>query len=306
MKKFLLTITFLAPLLICPVAVFGANDFGLTTAATTGGLSENQISQAGDIPTVLGNIIAIALSLVGVFFFILILYAGIIWMTASGAAERVESAKKKMTSAAIGLVIVLSAYAISNFIFSSLIQEPSVAGDCKAGFDGSVCGGNKVCRGTTCVDECDYLFRDFSGKCINIASDPCMDGMILSGKCSGGSNTKCCVPTSEYKRWEVSAVVFGDETPILPAEEENTCEKQAGYFCATKSACEGVQNGKSSGQNGCPTGEVCCNNCVQRGGNCIDTTKKQCDIETNLKPGFCHGAFSADKYKCCIGTYSDK
>jgi len=63
MKKLLLTIVFFIPLLICPVAVFGAEDFGLTTAATTGGLAENQISQAGDIPTVLGNIISIALSL---------------------------------------------------------------------------------------------------------------------------------------------------------------------------------------------------------------------------------------------------
>ena len=41
-------------------------------------------------------------------------------MTAAGNAERVDKAKTILTAASMGLVIVLSAYAITKFVFSSL------------------------------------------------------------------------------------------------------------------------------------------------------------------------------------------
>ena len=100
----------------------GAYDSGLNTAAQTSGLATNQISKAHDIPTMLGLIVSVVLSLVGVYFFILILYAGFIWMTAAGSTERVAKAKSKLTSAAIGLVIVLSAYTITQYIFQNIIN----------------------------------------------------------------------------------------------------------------------------------------------------------------------------------------
>ncbi|MFA5128257.1 MAG: hypothetical protein WC457_04670 [Patescibacteria group bacterium] len=314
MKKFLLsTFIFAVSLVALPSIVFGAGDYGLGMAATTGGLTSSTISQAGDIPTMLGYIISIALSLVGVFFFILILYAGIIWMTAAGAADRVESAKKKMMSAAIGLVIVLSAYAIANFVFSNLLRDQSavdadnLSSFCAASPAGTVCAANKVCDGNQCVEECLYTFKEHNGSCINMASDPCA-GVILSGKCSGGK--KCCVPSADYDNWETSVLTDTSETTNLVSEESGTsaCEKKAGHFCATKAICEsGAYNGAGTEQNGCDSGEVCCNNCVQLGGNCIDNTKYTCGPDNvNFEPGYCHGAFGANKFQCCLGTYTLK
>ena len=56
----------------------------------------------------------------------LAIYAGIIWMTASGSEEKVSKAKEMLTESIIGIIIVLAAYAISYFILKatsgSLIQ----------------------------------------------------------------------------------------------------------------------------------------------------------------------------------------
>jgi len=52
----------------------------------------------------------------GVIFLILAIYGGFKWMTAAGNEESVEKAKKTITNAILGLVIVLAAYAIVKFI----------------------------------------------------------------------------------------------------------------------------------------------------------------------------------------------
>lgn len=67
-----------------------------------------------------GEMIGIVLSFVGVLFLALIIYAGINWMTAAGNDQKIEKSKTLIINAAIGLLIVLSAYAITNFIGSKL------------------------------------------------------------------------------------------------------------------------------------------------------------------------------------------
>ena len=61
----------------------------------------------------IGSVIKVALSLVGVFFLMLIIYAGYTWMLARGNAPEVEKAKNTIINATIGLVIVLAAYLIT-------------------------------------------------------------------------------------------------------------------------------------------------------------------------------------------------
>lgn len=69
-----------------------------------------------------GQIISVVLSFVGVLFFILMIYAGILWMTASGNEQQIGKAKSLLINAIIGIVIVFSAYAITNFLGTQLIQ----------------------------------------------------------------------------------------------------------------------------------------------------------------------------------------
>jgi hypothetical protein len=68
----------------------------------------------------ISSIIKLVLELLGFIFVILMIYAGILWMTAGGNEKQVEKAKNIISRAAIGLVIVVSAYAVTYFIFTNL------------------------------------------------------------------------------------------------------------------------------------------------------------------------------------------
>lgn len=66
------------------------------------------------------NIIRIFLGFLGLIALILIIYAGFIWMTAGGEADKIERAKAILKNALIGLLIILSSYAVVAFILSKL------------------------------------------------------------------------------------------------------------------------------------------------------------------------------------------
>ncbi len=111
-----------------PFLVF-ADSFGIQNAAQGTDLigSKTTVNSTQAVPQLIGTIVGTILSFVGVIFFLLILYAGILWMTAFGNDQKVDKAKDIIQHAAIGLVIVLAAYAISKFIFAAL-EEPAGQG----------------------------------------------------------------------------------------------------------------------------------------------------------------------------------
>ena len=90
--------------------------FGLNAAATAAGLKT-----AVTLQDRAGQIVGAILALVGILFFVLMIYGGILWMTAGGNDTQVKNAQKTITMAVIGLIIVLSAYAITMFIGQTLI-----------------------------------------------------------------------------------------------------------------------------------------------------------------------------------------
>ncbi len=67
------------------------------------------------------NIINIALSLLGIIFVLLAIYGGVIFMTARGNEEQTKKAKSVIIQSIIGLIIIISAYAISYFVFKYFI-----------------------------------------------------------------------------------------------------------------------------------------------------------------------------------------
>lgn len=93
-----------------------ADTYGLDSSAKAADLSPKEVN----FPSKIGSIVGILLSFVGVLFFILIIYAGVMWMTAAGNEQQVSKAKDIIIAAVIGLVIVLSAYAITNFVGTNL------------------------------------------------------------------------------------------------------------------------------------------------------------------------------------------
>lgn len=57
-------------------------------------------------------IFAWSLRLLGITVFVMIFYAGVLWMTAAGNTGQVGEAKKRMTNAVLGAILLLSAYLI--------------------------------------------------------------------------------------------------------------------------------------------------------------------------------------------------
>ena len=72
------------------------------------------------LTTTIGSLISVLLGFLGVIFLILIIYAGLLWMTAAGNEDNVKKAKSILLNSVIGLVILLSAYAISSFVIDQL------------------------------------------------------------------------------------------------------------------------------------------------------------------------------------------
>jgi len=69
---------------------------------------------------VVGLIINSVLGLVGAILLGLLVYAGFTWMTAGGNESKVENARTTIRNCIIGLVIVLLAFSISQFIIRTV------------------------------------------------------------------------------------------------------------------------------------------------------------------------------------------
>lgn len=66
------------------------------------------------------NILQPALGLVGIIFFVLVIYAGFLWMTAGGNSDQVSKAKNILVSVVVGAVIISLAYIITDTVFDAL------------------------------------------------------------------------------------------------------------------------------------------------------------------------------------------
>lgn len=106
-------------LFIFPAIVFAETaqelaNKGLDSAATAATLQE------GDLPTTIGKMIGVLLSVLGIVFLIIVIYGGITWMTASGEEAKVQKGKKMLIEGAIGLIICLSAYSLSLYVVQKI------------------------------------------------------------------------------------------------------------------------------------------------------------------------------------------
>lgn len=78
----------------------------------------------------IGEAASIILGLVGVIFLFFVVYSGIQWMTAGGNEERITKARSRLTRAGVGLIIIVSAYALSAFVLNKLQPGELVSGNC--------------------------------------------------------------------------------------------------------------------------------------------------------------------------------
>ena len=118
---------------------------GLDYAADTG------LSNTQDIRVTIAKIIRIVIGFLGIVAVGLIMYAGWVWMTSEGNEEKIEQAKKILKNAVIGLIIILSAFAIVSFIINSLTG--AISGSQPAGSSSGVSSGGLAALGSGVINS---------------------------------------------------------------------------------------------------------------------------------------------------------
>ena len=104
------------PVFALNVHAQAADPYGIDTVNT--GLA-GSLSQA-DPTDVVVRIINVALGFLGLIAVAIILLGGFKWMTAGGNEEKTEEAKKLLGAGVIGLVIILSSWAIATYVINTL------------------------------------------------------------------------------------------------------------------------------------------------------------------------------------------
>ncbi len=174
--------------------------YGLKAVAGEAGIYQEK-GQNDNIPQLVGNVLGSVLSLVSVLFFALMLYGGFMVMTARGDEEQVEDGKKTIFGAVAGIIVILSAYAITQFLFQSIsgnYQPEKTVGGSPTQDQGSSSGGTLL-GGAACTstDEC-KLGGCVSGFCAPLpagkkctvkaecAGNACVKGVCVGGQLDGG------------------------------------------------------------------------------------------------------------------------
>jgi len=77
------------------------------------------------LPDLIGNFISVILGVVGIIFLVLAVYAGVMYMTAGGDPGKVKKAKEILTQSLIGLIIIVAAYALTEFVIDRIVDASS-------------------------------------------------------------------------------------------------------------------------------------------------------------------------------------
>lgn len=114
-------------------ALAAVGTFGVSLAARAQGFASNLQTNVGatgeaiygstssqELPVLVGRIINVVLGFLGVILVVLVIYAGFLWMTASGDEGKVKKAKLILGQAIAGMVLIFAAYSITSFVINSI------------------------------------------------------------------------------------------------------------------------------------------------------------------------------------------
>ncbi len=123
---FFINIFFFQHNFVCAKSAAEQFNQGLKNTAKETGHLNNGKAIFDSPQAAIGTVINVFLSFLGVFFLLLMIYGGFIWMMSRGNEQEIEKAKNIITNAIIGLIVVLAAYAITAFV-GNLLSKNSVS-----------------------------------------------------------------------------------------------------------------------------------------------------------------------------------
>ena len=108
------------------VPMVHAQDFGQGNLKSVGDTAKITTTQT--LPVLIGNLVRTFIGLLGIIFLLLVVYAGVLWLTAQGDDEKVTHAKDLLKNAVIGLIIITVAYALTGFIINAVLATTKATG----------------------------------------------------------------------------------------------------------------------------------------------------------------------------------
>ena len=115
--KQILILIILTAVLILPYFVFAQDSAALDKLKEVGeGQGRYATYDELTFAKMSGTVVKAFLSLLGVIFIVLMIYAGHLWMTARGNEDQLTKAKTTIRVAIIGLIIIVGSYAIWAFV----------------------------------------------------------------------------------------------------------------------------------------------------------------------------------------------
>lgn len=119
----------------CFLIISSSVQAGLLETVEKGGLKEigsrgygSSVNTVLDPRVMVARVITKLLGFLGIILVALIIYSGWQYMTAEGDKAKLEEAKKRIMNAVIGLIIIVSAYSIANFVIecSSYVTDKGI------------------------------------------------------------------------------------------------------------------------------------------------------------------------------------
>jgi hypothetical protein len=292
MKKKYIVLGMTLLVLAVAMPVLAADPFGLEDTANASGLS----GYGNNIPVMIGNILGSVLGLVAVIFFALMLYGGMLWMTARGDDAQTKKATGTITAAIVGIMIILASYAITSFVFNSIGRPGSVTSGTLGGGVNTAVGNNQNFNSNTgtAMDlqkDCDIAEGSCKGSCdsgerIETGKLQCQ-GQVCCVPAGGTGPAACagrCALASDKKAWEDEG--SGD------CEGNNKC-------LVVRGSCQKLT---AVDDNCCPSGQDCCAPIMGVGFSCQNVTSKTC---SSTGVGLCRQSGQGNNVKCakdCVVT----
>jgi hypothetical protein len=81
--------------------------------------SLNKFSPGTDLPQIIGRLASFMVGIIGALGLMMFVYAGFLWMTSAGSAEKVKKAVTIIIWTALGMITMLSIYIILKFVFEA-------------------------------------------------------------------------------------------------------------------------------------------------------------------------------------------
>jgi len=122
MKKLLFLVILIVPVLLFSFPALASTALDTVMGSVTAtGTSAGLNSEPQSFQDLLVGTINVVLGLLGIVALGFIVYAGILYASSMGEKDKVEKGRKTLTYAIIGMVLIIAAYAITNYLLSAII-----------------------------------------------------------------------------------------------------------------------------------------------------------------------------------------